>query len=83
MSTGQRAGTTALAGAPGAITTGAGSVWVADANGGTVSRVDPTSGAVVDRIPVGGQPGSLVSGGGAIWVGSTLRGDPGADRSNQ
>lgn len=71
-SSGRRAGTTALAGAPGAITTSAGSVWVADPNGGAVSRVDPTSGAVVDRILVGGQPGSLVSGGGSIWVASTL-----------
>ena len=67
------AGTTAVAGAPGAITTGAGSLWVADANDGWVSRLDPVSG-VVDRILVGGEPGSITSGGGAIWVASTLGG---------
>ena len=67
------AGTTALAGAPGAITTGAGSLWVTDANDGWVSRIDPSSG-VVDRILVAGEPGSIASGGGAIWVASTLGG---------
>ena len=34
--------------------------------------VDPGSGVVVDRIPVGGEPGSIVSGDGAIWVASTV-----------
>jgi peptide/nickel transport system substrate-binding protein len=87
-SSGRRASGTALAGAPGAIAAGAGSVWVADANAGTVSRVDPGSGAVVDRILVGGQPGSLVGGDGAIWVTSTLGGtleriDPGSESVTQ
>ena len=39
---------------------------------GAVSRVDPESGVVVDRIPVGGEPGSIAYGGGAVWVASTI-----------
>ena len=63
---------TPLAGTPGAISGGSGSVWVADAGDGAVARIDPGSGVVVDRIPVGGEPGSIASGGGAIWVASTV-----------
>ena len=63
---------TKLAGAPGAVSGGSGSVWVADPGGGKVSRVDPGSGAEVDRILVGGGPGSITSGAGAIWVASTV-----------
>ncbi len=63
---------TRLAGAPGAVSGGSGSVWVADPGGGNVSRVDPGSGAEVDRILVGGGPGSIASGAGAIWVASTV-----------
>jgi YVTN family beta-propeller protein len=63
---------TTLAGAPGAVSGGSGSVWVADPGGGKVSRVDPGSGAEVDRILVGGGPGSITSGAGAIWVASTV-----------
>ena len=62
---------TPLNGAPEAVSSGAGSVWVADA-GGSVRRIDPGSGAAVDQILVGGEPGSIVSGGGAIWVASTV-----------
>ncbi len=51
-----------------------GSLWVADATGETVSRIDPEDGAVVDRIHVSGEPGSIVAGGGAIWVASTVGG---------
>jgi peptide/nickel transport system substrate-binding protein len=63
---------TPLAGVPGAISGGSGSVWVADAGGGAVARIDPGSGVVVDWVPVGGEPGSITSGGGAIWVASTV-----------
>ena len=63
---------TPLAGTPGAISGGSGSVWVADAGGGNVARIDPRSGTVVDRIPLGGEPGSITGGGGAIWVASTV-----------
>jgi YVTN family beta-propeller protein len=63
---------TPLAGAPGAVSGGDGSVWVADPGTGVVSRIDPGSGAEVDQIQVGGDPGSIVSGGGAIWAASTV-----------
>lgn len=62
---------TPLTGA-GALASGAGSVWMADPGDGVVSRIDPVSGAAVDRILVAGQPGSIVSGAGAIWVASTV-----------
>jgi hypothetical protein len=45
---------------------------VTDPDGGAVARMDPSSGAAVDRILVGGDPGSIVSGGGAIWTASTV-----------
>jgi peptide/nickel transport system substrate-binding protein len=63
---------TPLSGAPGAVTAGYGSVWVADPAGQDVSRVDPATGDLVEKIPVDGEPGSIVSGGGAIWVASTV-----------
>jgi len=63
---------TKLAGAPGAVSGGSGSVWVADPGGGKVSRIDPGSGAETDRILVGGGPGSITAGAGAIWVASTV-----------
>jgi YVTN family beta-propeller protein len=61
---------TALAGTPAAITTGASTVWVADASNGGVWRIDPASGAEQDRIPIGDDPASIASGNGAIWVAS-------------
>jgi YVTN family beta-propeller protein len=63
---------TPLTGAPGAVTAGYGSVWVADPTAQDVSQLDATTGDLVERIPVGGEPGSIVSGGGAIWVASTV-----------
>jgi streptogramin lyase len=63
---------TRLKGAPEAVSSGASSVWVTDPDGGAVARVDPNSGAAVDRILVGGDPGSIVSGGGVIWAASTV-----------
>jgi YVTN family beta-propeller protein len=62
---------TRLPGSASAVTTGAGSVWVADSGDGTVSRIDPSSGALVDRIPVGGDPTSIASGAGSIWIADT------------
>src|SRR5688572_11965946 len=61
-----------LAGPPAAVAVGAGSIWVADASGQTVSRIEATSRSIVDRIPVGGEPASIVWGGGSVWVATTL-----------
>jgi peptide/nickel transport system substrate-binding protein len=57
---------------PGAVTTGGGSVWVASALDGTVTRVDRSKQQVV-TIPVGGHPGALAYGSGSLWVGGDGR----------
>ncbi len=82
------AAATPLAGPPSAVATGSGSVWAADASNGTVSRIDPHSGVVVDRIAVGGDPASITSGDGAMWVANTvgatiLRIDPATETVTQ
>jgi YVTN family beta-propeller protein len=69
---GKLASATPLAGNPGSVTAGGGSVWVADPVAERVYQVDPDSGSVVDGIPVGAEPGSIASGDGAVWVVSTV-----------
>jgi len=51
------------------VATGAGSVWVADAQGGSVSQVDPGSLKVVHTDPIGGDPLSVGVAGGRVYVG--------------
>ena len=63
---------TRLAGAPEAVGSGAGSVWVAEPGAGVVTRVQPGSGAAVDRSRWAASLASVVSGGGAIWAASTV-----------
>ena len=53
---------------PGAITFGAGSLWVANADEQTVSRVDPTSLRTVGTIAVGDPPTGIAASPGAVWV---------------
>ncbi len=53
---------------PDAITLGAGSVWVANLDDETVSRVDPATMTAVRTLPVGGPPDGIAAAGGAIWV---------------
>jgi len=52
---------------PGAIAGGGGSVWVANAQDGTVSRIDRGRDEVV-TIPVGEQPAGLAYGSGSLFV---------------
>jgi YVTN family beta-propeller protein len=52
----------------GQVAVGEGAVWVANAEQGTVSRVDPVARRVVQRIPVGREPAGVAAGGGAVWV---------------
>ena len=54
-----------VGGAPGAVTAGAGSVWVANPQTGTVSRIH---GDRVDIIDVGLTPAALAFGAGSLWV---------------
>jgi YVTN family beta-propeller protein len=60
-------------------------VWVADGNAGAVSRINPSTRAVVETIPVGSSPSGIAVGSGAIWVtnndnGTVSRVDPAVDR---
>ena len=52
---------------PRAVAAGAGSVWIADALDGTVSRLEPGRDRIV-TIPVGPDAVALAFGGGALWV---------------
>jgi YVTN family beta-propeller protein len=51
-----------------AVAVGAGSVWVASALDGTVSRIDPATGMIVATIPVGPNPFELVVDENGVWV---------------
>jgi peptide/nickel transport system substrate-binding protein len=70
---------------PSALAVGAGAVWVANGGSGTLSRLDPASGQVVDTVPVGNDPTAVAVGGGAVWVlnsgdGTLSRFDPQSQR---
>jgi peptide/nickel transport system substrate-binding protein len=69
---------------PAALTAGAGSVWVANAQDGTVSRIDRERGQIT-KIDVGGEPTALAFGAGTLWVANgesrrVAQIDPGTDR---
>jgi YVTN family beta-propeller protein len=53
---------------PGAITFGSGSLWVANRDDQTVSRVDPRTLRTLQNIPVGDPPTGVAATGSAIWV---------------
>jgi YVTN family beta-propeller protein len=53
-----------------AIAIGAGAVWIADADGNSVTRVDSTG--LVTPIPVGNGPSALAVDGAGVWVAETL-----------
>ena len=77
-----------LAGSPTALAAGAGSLWIADPDAGSVSRVDARSHTVVDRVPVEGNLGAISVGGGSVWVASVpgdmvARIDPGTGEVTQ
>jgi peptide/nickel transport system substrate-binding protein len=77
-----------LAAAPAAMAEGAGSIWMAVPDAGTVVRVDRGTRQVTDTIPVGGSPSALAIGGGSVWVasvpGDTIdRIDPATERITQ
>ena len=47
---------------------GAGALWLASYDSGTVIRVDPQSGNIVKTIRVGGHPSGIAVGDGRVWV---------------
>jgi class 3 adenylate cyclase len=58
---------------PSGVAFGAGSIWVANANDKTVSRIDPASGKVT-TIVVPSSPRSITAGAGAIWTANDIAG---------
>ncbi len=53
---------------PGAIAFGSGSLWVANLDDQTISRVDPKTPQTLRAIPVAGPPTGIAAGGGGVWV---------------
>ncbi len=73
-----------LGAGPGAVASGAGSVWVANPGEGTVSRLHRDDDRV-ETIDVGQTPDGIAFGGGSLWVagsedGNVLQVDPDANR---
>jgi YVTN family beta-propeller protein len=70
---------------PQSLAVGGGSLWVANHDARTVTRIDLASGKVVANIPVPSEPHRVAYGGGAAWVGnwhdnSVSRIDPATNR---
>ena len=69
---------------PTEVAAGEGANWVTNADGHTVSRIDPGTNAVVETITVGNGPSGIAIGDGAVWVVNSLDGtvsriDPGTN----
>jgi YVTN family beta-propeller protein len=77
-SAGGRVGAPVAVGSPDGLAYGDGSVWAVSGTGGTVSRIDPATHAVVQQIPVGNVPDAIASGPSGIWVAN--QGDATVDR---
>jgi YVTN family beta-propeller protein len=58
------------AASPQSLAVGGGSLWVANHDERTVTRIDPASGKVVAQIPVPSEPHRVAYGAGAAWVGN-------------
>jgi YVTN family beta-propeller protein len=70
---------------PQSLATGGGSLWVANHDAATVTRIDLASGKVLADIPVPSEPHRVAYGAGAAWVGnwhdnSVSRIDPASNR---
>jgi DNA-binding SARP family transcriptional activator/ABC-type branched-subunit amino acid transport system substrate-binding protein/streptogramin lyase len=68
--TGELLATIPLGTSPTSIAVGEGSVWVLDADDGTVSQIDPRKRALVRTFSTGSTPTDLAVGAGAIWIGN-------------
>ncbi len=55
---------------PQSLAVGGGSLWVANHDARTVTRIDQASGKVVADIPVPSEPHRVAYGAGAVWVGN-------------
>lgn len=66
---------------PGAIADGAGAVWVANLDDGSLSRIDRETSTVVRNVPLPATPDDVATGAAAVWVvngrlGTLYRVDP-------
>ena len=59
---------------PGEITIGEGSIWVSNADKGTVTRIDAKTRTVLQTIDVGNGPAGIAVGAGFVWVANSLDG---------
>ncbi len=66
--TGKPVGDVPIGGRPVAVTAGAEGVWVANADDGIVSRIDPKQHRIVKRIGLGADVNALATGFGSVWV---------------
>ena len=66
---GARVGAAVSVGSPAGVAYGDGSVWVVDSTEGSLSRINPSTHAVIDQIPVGSAPAAVaITRGGNVWV---------------
>ncbi|HEX2240320.1 MAG TPA: hypothetical protein VHJ82_04170, partial [Actinomycetota bacterium] len=68
------AATVAVGRGPAAVAIGHGSAWVANSDGGSVSRIDLMSNEVTDTISTGGRPDEIAVSPDAVWVTNAERG---------
>ena len=66
--TGKPVGDAPIGGRPIALTAGAYGLWVANADDGTVSRIDPKDHKVIETIGLGADVNGIASGFGSVWV---------------
>jgi len=72
---------------PGPVAKGAGSIWIGNLDGKTLTRVDTATRAVTDTIPLSATPDAVAFGAGAVWVvngrlGTLTRVDPRFDSAS-
>ncbi len=72
--TGRPAGQIDVGASPSAVTSGAGSIWVANVDDHSVSRIDPAKQAVIQTLQVGNGPAGIAFGGRFVWVTNALDG---------
>jgi YVTN family beta-propeller protein len=70
--TGRVTGDVDLGSSPSAVAAGAGSIWVADVDGRSVSRLNPVKRVSVQTITVGNGPAAVAVGAGFVWIANGL-----------
>jgi peptide/nickel transport system substrate-binding protein len=74
LATARLAGEISVGASPSAVMAGAGSIWVANRDDHSVSRIDPVKQVVIQTIQVGNDPAGVAFGGGFVWVTNGLDG---------